>query len=441
MRKIKKIIVVDDNRGVLSAMRLLLRSRGYEVETFDDPAIVSAASLADAAVVVLDMNYKSTVNNGNEGFYWLSRFLSISPSTPVVLMTAFAEISLAVRGIKEGAADFIVKPWDNNKLIEVIEAAISNSNVKESEHQAQGNPMIWGGSAATATLLRTVEKAAPTDANILIFGENGTGKGMLAQEIHSRSLRKNAAFTTIDVGALPESLFESELFGYAKGAFTGAAASRPGKIESASSGTLFIDEIGNLPLHLQSKLLTVLQSRQVVRLGENTPRAVDVRLICATNRNLEKMVASGEFREDLFYRINTIAMTLAPLRERPEEISLLAKVFVKEFARQYSRDIDIDDSALAKLKNYPWPGNIRQLRHAIEKGVIMCDNPILTASDFNLETASAENIATRSTTIAEMEKSMIAQAMADCGGNLSAVAARLGITRQTLYNKIHKMGL
>lgn len=441
MRKIKKIIVVDDNRGVLSAMRLLLRSRGYEVETFDDPAIVSAASLADAAVVVLDMNYKSTVNNGNEGFYWLSRFLSISPSTPVVLMTAFAEISLAVRGIKEGAADFIVKPWDNNKLIEVIEAAISNSNVKESEHQAQGNPMIWGGSAATATLLRTVEKAAPTDANILIFGENGTGKGMLAQEIHSRSLRKNAAFTTIDVGALPESLFESELFGYAKGAFTGAAASRPGKIESASSGTLFIDEIGNLPLHLQSKLLTVLQSRQVVRLGENTPRAVDVRLICATNRNLEKMVASGEFREDLFYRINTIAMTLAPLRERPEEISLLAKVFVKEFARQYYRDIDIDDSALAKLKNYPWPGNIRQLRHAIEKGVIMCDNPILTASDFNLETAAAENIATRSTTIAEMEKSMIAQAMADCGGNLSAVAARLGITRQTLYNKIHKMGL
>lgn len=369
MANSKKILIVDDNRGVLSALRLLLRSRGYDVETFDNPANVSAVSIAEAGLIVLDMNFKSTVNNGNEGFYWLSRFLKICPTTPVVLITAFAEISVAVRGIKEGAADFIVKPWDNNKFIEVVEAAMKQPVSKINNPDAGSEALIWGTSEKSSRLLGLIQKAAPTDANILINGENGTGKGLIAEEIHRRSLRRNFGLTVVDVGALPESLFESELFGYAKGAFTGATASRAGKIESATGGTLFLDEIGNLPIHLQSKLLTVLQSRQVTRLGENKPVPVDIRLICATNRNLGEMVAAGQFREDLYYRINTISLTLEPLRNRPEDIEVLAKAFVAEFSEAYGKNVEIGLETIQFLQRHPWPGNIRQLRHAVENAV------------------------------------------------------------------------
>lgn len=442
MANSKKILIVDDNRGVLSALRLLLRSRGYEVETFDNPANVSAVSIAEAGLIVLDMNFKSTVNNGNEGFYWLSRFLKICPTTPVVLMTAFAEISVAVRGIKEGAADFIVKPWDNNKFIEVVEAAMKQPVSKINNPDAGYEALIWGTSEKSSRLLGLIQKAAPTDANILIYGENGTGKGLLAEEIHRRSLRRNFGLTVVDVGALPESLFESELFGYTKGAFTGATASRAGKIESATGGTLFLDEIGNLPMHLQSKLLTVLQSRQVTRLGENKPVPVDIRLICATNRNLGEMVAAGQFREDLYYRINTISLTLEPLRNRPEDIEDLAKAFVAEFCEAYGKNVEIGLETIQFLQRHPWPGNIRQLRHAVENAVIMSDDRILQPSDFTLDTVSYNSGKTKPTgTLADMEKTMIAEAMTECGGNLTAVATRLGITRQTLYNKIRKMGL
>lgn len=442
MANSKKILIVDDNRGVLSALRLLLRSRGYEVETFDNPANVSAVSIAEAGLIVLDMNFKSTVNNGNEGFYWLSRFLKICPTTPVVLMTAFAEISVAVRGIKEGAADFIVKPWDNNKFIEVVEAAMKQPVSKINNPDAGCEALIWGTSEKSSRLLGLIQKAAPTDANILINGENGTGKGLLAEEIHRRSLRRNFGLTVVDVGALPESLFESELFGYAKGAFTGATASRAGKIESATGGTLFLDEIGNLPMHLQSKLLTVLQSRQVTRLGENKPVPVDIRLICATNRNLGEMVVAGQFREDLYYRINTISLTLEPLRNRPEDIEDLAKAFVAEFSEAYGKNVEIGLETIQFLQRHPWPGNIRQLRHAVENAVIMSDDRILQPSDFTLDTVSYNSGKTKPTgTLADMEKTMIAEAMTECGGNLTAVATRLGITRQTLYNKIRKMGL
>ena len=442
MANSKKILIVDDNRGVLSALRLLLRSRGYDVETFDNPANVSAVSIAEAGLIVLDMNFKSTVNNGNEGFYWLSRFLKICPTTPVVLITAFAEISVAVRGIKEGAADFIVKPWDNNKFIEVVEAAMKQPVSKINNPDAGCEALIWGTSEKSSRLLGLIQKAAPTDANILINGENGTGKGLITEEIHRRSLRRNFGLTVVDVGALPESLFESELFGYAKGAFTGATASRAGKIESATGGTLFLDEIGNLPIHLQSKLLTVLQSRQVTRLGENKPVPVDIRLICATNRNLGEMVAAGQFREDLYYRINTISLTLEPLRNRPEDIEVLAKAFVAEFSEAYGKNVEIGLETIQFLQRHPWPGNIRQLRHAVENAVIMSDDRILQPSDFTLDTVSYNSGKTKPTgTLADMEKTMIAEAMTECGGNLTAVATRLGITRQTLYNKIKKMGL
>ncbi len=442
MANSKKILIVDDNRGVLSALRLLLKSRGYDVETFDNPANVSAVSIAEAGLIVLDMNFKSTVNNGNEGFYWLSRFLKTCPTTPVVLMTAFAEISVAVRGIKEGAADFIVKPWDNNKFIEVVEAAMKQPVSKTNNPDAGCEALIWGTSEKSSRLLGLIQKAAPTDANILINGENGTGKGLIAEEIHRRSLRRNFGLTVVDVGALPESLFESELFGYAKGAFTGATASRAGKIESATGGTLFLDEIGNLPMHLQSKLLTVLQSRQVTRLGENKPVPVDIRLICATNRNLGEMVAAGQFREDLYYRINTISLTLEPLRNRPEDIEDLAKAFVAEFSEAYGKNVEIGLETIQFLQRHPWPGNIRQLRHAVENAVIMSDDRILQPSDFTLDTVSYNSGKTKPTgTLADMEKTMIAEAMTECGGNLTAVATRLGITRQTLYNKIKKMGL
>lgn len=441
MAKTKKILVVDDNRAILTALRLLLKSRGFEVETFTDPDIVSLSELVSASAVVLDMNFKATVTNGNEGLYWLSRFKNIAPNLPVILMTAYAEIPLAVRGIKEGASDFIIKPWNNDRLIETIQAVIDlDKTRKETVSFSPG--MVWGNSKTMTSILDTIIKVAPTQANILIIGENGTGKGVLAEEIHKRSSRAGHPLNTVDVGAIPESLFESELFGHVKGAFTGATASRAGKIENASGSTLFLDEIANLPLHLQSKLLTVLQSRQVTRLGDNTPHPVDIRLICATNRNIADMVKEGSFREDLYYRINTIVIHLLPLRERKEDIPVLATAFAKELGEEYGKpDVIIDGEAMEWLINYSFPGNIRELRHIIEKAVILADGNILGAEDFEIDESAQQPDLASSGTIAEMEKKMIVRAMNECGGNLSEVASRLGITRQTLYNKIKRMGL
>lgn len=441
MSKPGKILVVDDNRGILTALRLLLRSRGYEVETYLDPGAVPVPELMSAAAVLLDMNFKATVTNGNEGFYWLARFKGLAPGTPVILMTAYAEIDLAVKGIKEGAVDFIVKPWNNERLMETVDGVAGKKN-RSTVPVALSYSMIWGNSPQMSNLLDTITKAAPTNANILILGENGTGKGLLAEEIHRRSSRAANQLCSVDVGSIPESLFESELFGHVKGAFTGATSSRAGKIENASGSTLFLDEITNLPLHLQSKLLTVLQSRQVTRLGDNKPRPVDIRLICATNRTIAEMVGEGTFREDLYYRINTITVNLLPLRERREEIPVLANAFASEFGQHYGKpDIALDAGAIDKLMQYSFPGNIRQLRHAVEKAVILADDNLLKAKDFTFGSSPAALTVSPTGTIAEMEKKMIANAMVECGGNLSEVAARLGITRQTLYNKIKRMGL
>ena len=380
MSKQGTIIVVDDNKGVLSAVKLLLKNHFEHIVTLPSPITLPAALREEnAQVVLLDMNFSSGLNTGNEGLYWLHEIKKIHPSLPVVLFTAYADIDLAVRGIKEGATDFIVKPWDNARLIETLLSACRNSskNKKRAEIPKTVSSMYWGESNAMKQLRTLIEKVAQTDANILITGENGTGKEMLAREIHALSARYRRDMITVDMGAITESLFESELFGHKKGSFTDAHTDRAGKFEAAHEGTLFLDEIGNLPYHLQSKLLTAIQSRSVVRVGSNEPIPVNIRLICATNCDLEEMVAKGKFREDLLYRINTIHIEIPPLRERKEDIIPLAQRFIDRFCKQYDKgNILLSTGAQEKLRTYPWYGNIRELEHAVEKAVIINEDGI-----------------------------------------------------------------
>ena len=449
--KAGSILIVDDNKSILTALKLLLGNYFNRVVTLPAPtALVSTLRSEKFDVVLLDMNFSAGINNGNEGLYWLSEVKKESPASQVVLFTAYADIDLAVKAIKKGAVDFVVKPWDNSKLIATLQAAynlsISKQEVKQlreikREFRSEAS-MFWGDSEAMRTLRQMIEKVAPTDATILIAGENGTGKDMLAREIHALSARRDESLVSVDMGALTETLFESELFGHVKGAFTDARSDRAGKFEVASGGTLFLDEIGNLPYHLQSKLLSVIQSRTVTRVGSNTPVPVDIRLICATNRNLPEMVASGSFREDLFYRINTIHVTLPPLRDRPEDILPLAERFLSQYAARYGENITaIDRTAAEKLGAYPWYGNIRELQHAVEKAVILCEGERLQAADFVLAQRDETVMPGGVTTLEEMESSLIRRAMDQHKGNLSQVAVQLGITRQTLYNKIKKYNL
>lgn len=454
-KKNGNILIVDDNRGVLTALQLLLKPYFEGIITLPSPVTLpSVLRERSWQVVLLDMNFTSGINTGNEGLYWLHEIKKQCPTLPVVLFTAYADIDLAVRGIKEGATDFVVKPWNNQKLVETLLNAVSASETKspangpnagrtaENSHPlADIRNMYWGNSPAMQQLRLLVEKVASTDANILITGENGTGKEMLAREIHSLSPRNRQDMVSVDMGAVTESLFESELFGHMKGSFTDAHADRAGKFEAASRSTLFLDEIGNLPYHLQAKLLTAIQRRSIVRVGSNTPIPVDIRLICATNRNLPEMVAKGEFREDLLYRINTIHLEIPSLRERPEDIIPLAELFIARFCKQYDKPpVRLTDGACEKLTLHPWYGNIRELEHAIEKAIIICDNETLPAELFQLARRTGTPEATAST-LEEMEMQMIRKTLDKCSGNLSAVAAQLGITRQTLYNKMKKYGL
>ena len=454
-KKNGNILIVDDNRGVLTALQLLLKPYFEGIITLPSPVTLpSVLRERSWQVVLLDMNFTSGINTGNEGLYWLHEIKKLCPTLPVVLFTAYADIDLAVRGIKEGATDFVVKPWNNQKLVETLLNAVSASETKspangpnagrtaESSHLfADTRNMYWGNSPAMQQLRLLVEKVASTDANILITGENGTGKEMLAREIHSLSPRNRQEMVSVDMGAVTESLFESELFGHMKGSFTDAHADRAGKFEAASRSTLFLDEIGNLPYHLQAKLLTAIQRRSIVRVGSNTPIPVDIRLICATNRNLPEMVAKGEFREDLLYRINTIHLEIPSLRERPEDIIPLAELFIARFCKQYDKPlVRLTDGAREKLTLHPWYGNIRELEHAIEKAIIICDNETLPAELFQLARRTGTPEAAAST-LEEMEMQMIRKTLDKCSGNLSAVAAQLGITRQTLYNKMKKYGL
>ena len=451
MTKQGTILVVDDNKGILTAVQMLLGTCFEKVITISTPNKIKA-TLHDENidVVLLDMNFSAGINTGNEGLFWLSEIKKEDASIQVVLFTAYADIDLAVRGIKEGAADFVVKPWDNAKLLETLKTAY---NIRTANHKgfsivtdklvvSKESGMFWGESNAMQQLRSLIEKVARTDANILVTGENGTGKEMLAREIHLLSNRKKETLVPVDMGAITETLFESELFGHVKGAFTDARADRPGKFEVANKGTLFLDEIGNLSYHLQAKLLTALQRRSIVRVGSNTPIPVNIRLISATNRDLQEMVQKGDFREDLLYRINTIHVEIPPLRERPEDIVPLTEIFLSKYTKIYGKTaMCLSLDAKEKLKAQPWFGNIRELEHTIEKAVIIAERSVLDGNDFDFPRAKKKPVTKEATTLEEMEYNMIKNAMDKYSGNLSLVASQLGISRQTLYNKIKRYEL
>ena len=447
IKKQGTILIVDDNRNILTTVRMLLEPIFANIITIANPNSIPAKLREEHPdVVLLDMNFSSGINSGNEGLFWLREIKSISPKTEVVLFTAYADIQLAVTGIKEGAADFIVKPFDNEKMIgTLLEARDKNKAADKATGKNGGkdskSTMYWGDSDVMNNLRNIVEKVAATDANILITGENGTGKEVLANEIHRLSTRGGKKMLPVDMGAITETLFESELFGHVKGAFTDAKVDKPGKFELADGSTIFLDEIGNLSYSLQAKLLTALQRRSIVRVGGSTQIPINVRLVCATNRNLQQMVTEGSFREDLLYRINTIHVEIPPLRERPEDIEPLARMFWERYAAKYGKKIErLSDKALLKLKEYPWYGNIRELQHAVERAVILCEGETLADSDFLLSTPT-ENAPENISTLEEMEINLIRRTIELTDGNLSQVASRLGITRQTLYNKIKKYGL
>ena len=443
---------MDDNAGIRQALKILLPMHFSEVETLPSPVtLVSTLERLKPDVVLLDMNFNTSINTGNEGLYWAGEIKKMMPEVEVVLFTAYADIQLAVEGMKRGAFDFIVKPWDNEKLVETLTAARDKARKAmgrdprtTAAEDASGTPMYWGSSLAMAAIQKTVDKIAPTDATVLITGENGTGKDVLAREIHARSLRSEKPMVAVDAGAITETLFESELFGHVKGAFTDAHTDHIGKFEQADGGTLFLDEIGNIPLHLQAKLLRVIQSRSVVRVGGSKAIPVNIRLICATNMNLEQLVRDGRFREDLYYRINTVSITLPPLRERNEDIVPLAQLFLERFAQKYHRHLTgLDDSARKALESCYWSGNIRELQNCIEKAVILSDGALLTAKDLQMEIAKIGTVGTgtlRAISEAEEER-LVRDAMGRCNGNISGAAKLLGISRPTLYAKLKKYGL
>lgn len=444
-----KILVVDDNSGIRATLKLLLPIHFSEVELISSPKeLMSKISSFSPDVVLLDMNFHTDINTGNEGLFWLSEIKSKYEEIEVVLFTAYADIALAVEGMKRGAFDFIVKPWDNEKLIETLrKASIVNkkeSKPTESESDSDSS-MFWGSGKAMKVIRSRVNKIADTDATILITGENGTGKDVLARELHRLSDRASQPMVNVDAGALTETLFESELFGHVKGAFTDAHTDHVGKFELADGGTLFLDEIGNIPLHLQAKLLRVIQNRNVVRVGDTTEIPIDIRLICATNKDLEKMVAEGEFREDLYYRINTIHLHLPPLRERIDEIEPLAKLFLGIFAKKYRRNVsEISEEALELLKSHLWSGNIRELRNCIEKAVILSEGAILTPKEVELKSIQSDSGSreiSSEDSLEETEKKAIMAAIGRFGGNLSMVAKSLGISRPTLYAKLKKYNI
>ena len=443
------LLVADDNPNILTTVRMLTEPLFDRIVTVANPNTIPAKLREEHPdVALLDMNFSSGINSGNEGLYWLREIKRLSPNTEVVLFTAYADIQLAVTGIKEGAADFIVKPFDNGKMTQTLLEARDKSREVVGTAGRKGGAtstggMYWGESEAMVALRHTVEKVADTDANILITGENGTGKEVLANEIHRLSARSGKKMLPVDMGAITETLFESELFGYVKGAFTDAKADKPGKFELADGSTLFLDEIGNLSYGLQAKLLTALQRRSIVRVGGSAQIPVDVRLVCATNRNLQQMVDDGEFREDLLYRINTIHLELPALRQRKADIVPLANRFLRQYGDLYNKaGIRLSDEAAEKLTALPWYGNIRELQHAVEKAVILSDGGVLSAEDIDGGNQTRrEKPMEEVQTLDEMERRMIEKTVKDCEGNLSVVAARLGISRQTLYNKLKRYGL
>lgn len=450
-----KILMVDDDEDVLLAAKMLLKKYNHQIIIEKNPNKIPFLLNNDTYdVILLDMNFSQDTTSGKEGFEWLKFIREKDPTAVVIMITAFGDVEMAVRALKEGATDFVLKPWQNEKLIATISTAIrlkkSYNEVDKlrkakqmlEEQISQPFSAIIGKSSALEEVFSLIEKVAKTDANVLILGENGTGKELVARAIHHQSLRKDASFVSVDMGAVTETLFESELFGHKKGAFTDAREDRPGRFELAQGGTLFLDEIGNLSMPLQSKLLSALQSRKVTRVGSNQSVDVDIRLICATNMPLHQMVQEGKFRQDLLYRINTVEIQIPPLCDRVEDIPMLANHFLNYYAKKYRKEVlSISTEALTKLKKYPWPGNVRELQHSIERALIMADSHTLQESDFLFSRNRNEAPSADTLNLDEVEKAAVTKAIQLHNGNISKAADELGLTRASLYRRMEKYGI
>ncbi len=446
--------MIDDDRDVLVATRMFLKQHGYDVDTEEQPVFLpQLLKNKQYDLILLDMNFSKGANRGKEGFYWLDQVLEADPSAIVIMITAYGDVELAIQAIKRGATDFVQKPWKTEKLLATLSAALKLSHSQREvgrlqaiQHQqlSDQTPEIIGGSSSMQKLFEQIRKVAATDANVLLLGENGTGKELVARALHRQSLRAKKPFVAVDMGAIHEGLFESELFGHAKGAFTDAHENRIGRFELADKGTLFLDEIGNLSLALQAKLLTALQNRTLVRLGENRPISIDIRLISATNMPIHQMVQEKQFRQDLLYRINTVEIRLPALRDRKEDIALLASHFLRRYAAKYKKQMKaISQAAIRRMEKYTWPGNVRELEHAIERAVIMTDSEVLQPEDFYFSPASVTHDSLEMDTyqLEEVEKLVIRKVISKHGGNISLAAKELGLTRTSLYRRIEKYGI
>jgi DNA-binding NtrC family response regulator len=457
--KTGRILIVDDNEDLLRAARMFLKRHVKQVDIEKNPeSIPSLLNNEQYDVILLDMNFTKDVSSGHEGFLWLEQILDIDPSAVVVLITAYGDVQMAVKAIKEGATDFVLKPWENEKLLATIYSAMRLRETKlevaslksrqqllsaDADNKFQD---IIGNSMVMQQVYKTIERVAGTDANVLVLGENGTGKEVIARSIHRNSLRAEEAFIGVDMGAISETLFQSELFGHMKGSFTDAKEDRPGRFEVAHKGTLFLDEIANLSLPLQAKLLSVLQSRQVTRVGSNKHKDVDIRLVCATNMPILDMVKDNKFRQDLLYRINTIEIQIPPLRDRLDDIPLLANHFLNLYDRKYQKNVRaISEAAMKILQKYNWPGNVRELQHAIERAVIMCNSQVLNPEDFYFNTnpnrAEESNVMLEDYDLEEVEKILIRKVLKKYDGNITQAANELGLTRSSLYRRLEKYGL
>lgn len=448
-----RVLIIDDNIQILESLRILLKDEFKEIDVLSKPSRIHELLWRnDYDLVVLDMNFAKGETSGNEGIFWLNEIRKADPLLPVILITAYGDIGLAVKAVKEGATDFISKPWEPEKLIITLQNAIrlhrKGKEVKQlqsrqlqlSEDLEREYRMIRGSSEAMNSLMKSLGRVASTDANVLILGENGTGKEVIAREIHRQSKRAEQIFVGVDVASLSESLFESEMFGHVKGAFTDARDDRVGRFENAHGGTLFLDEIGNIPLSIQAKLLQVIQNRELIRVGGHKPVKIDIRLITATNRSLKEMIAEGTFREDLYYRLNTVTLELPPLRERGPDIGQLAHYFLDQFSNRYNKPgMRLNNKAVQKLEVYPWPGNVRELKHCMERAVIMTESSVLGANDLNLEGPGRET--SDSFSLEEVERDAIDRVLKKCRGNNSRAAQILQISRTTLYAKMKKYGL
>jgi len=456
-KKIGKILIVDDDEDILNAARLFLKQHFAQIHTEKNPQKIPSLLKSETYdVILLDMNFAKGATSGQEGFNWLNKILEIDPSPVVVPITAYGDVEMAVRAIKEGAMDFVLKPWQNEKLLATVSAAIKlhRSRRETDSLRLRQKQLIAdmdqpfhnfiGRSKAMQQVFSIIQKVANADANVLILGENGSGKELVARELHRHSLRAQEVFISVDMGAISETLFESELFGHVKGAFTDAREERAGRFEIASGGTLFLDEIGNLSLPLQAKLLTVLENRKVTRLGSNKQVEIDVRLICATNMPIHDMVSQNRFRQDLLYRINTVEIRMPSLRERPEDIPLLLNHFLKIYCKKYHKPLEkVSTAALKKLEKYHWPGNVRELQHAVERSVIMSESSVLQPQDFFLfaPETKEDSLAVEGYNLEKIEELVIDRAIAKHKGNISHAAKELGLSRTALYRRLEKYGL